>query len=126
MGVEPRRGWENLRFSVEEGSECNERWKTDGFQGEKHPSSHPNTSHILGYTYNVKTNNMTDEHKKKNIEDEGHDATRDELLPLEPATGAAENSGPSEEELPDAPDDVEENLFPSAPMEGTDLDTDPR
>jgi hypothetical protein len=69
---------------------------------------------------------MTDEHKKNNIADEGHDATRDELMPLEPATGAAENAGPSEEELPDAPDYVEGNEFPSAPMEGSDLDIDPR
>lgn len=65
-----------------------------------------------------------DEHKKKNIEAEGHDASMEELEPLEPAEGAAQNLGPSEDELPDAPDFVEENQFPSAPAEGSDLDTD--
>jgi hypothetical protein len=66
------------------------------------------------------TNDNNDELKKK-IEEEGTEANPDngELDALEPASGAEENGGPSEEELPEETDHVaEENEFPSEPAQG--------
>ena len=54
------------------------------------------------------------EELKKKIEEEGEDATEDELLGEPTTDEAAENEGPSETELPDEVDDVDENMFSSA------------
>jgi hypothetical protein len=55
-----------------------------------------------------------EEKKIKKIEEEGHDATADELEPLEPATPAGE--GATETTIPEETDGVaEENTFPSEP-----------
>jgi hypothetical protein len=60
--------------------------------------------------------NNDDKKKEKDIEDNGHDATRDELEPLEPAAGAAENGGENVIEIPEVVDHfVVENEFPSEP-----------
>lgn len=63
------------------------------------------------------------EQKKRIIESDqaeeitsNKDLDTDVVAPQEPATGASENAGPSEDELPEEVDDfVRENMFPSAP-----------
>ncbi len=61
-------------------------------------------------------NDDTNTHNADEVIEEGHDATEEELEPLEPTTGAGENEGPSEGGMPEDADAARENMFPSNPV----------